>query len=301
MELYYKCIEFFNKQKINIDIKTYQDAIRYIIKNENDKEKVLQAKLSLMKNDLLNAYKVKISNKFIQKTQVPKIFNKSELDLFIPFDITYITFDDKLLKDRYILIQKFYDKINNTDAFNISIMNFITEPVPIIDFLFTYSKNSRIYISCKEITHCKHANISNITYNSDYKGDFIPHGCMKTYRTKDLCETMKLESVYMVLRILKLAFDEFKRNLIIKHLSKPLENKISENKMHNTKGNNENYVYIRPNKIEYINYNTHKSIKGSEKSQHIRREHSRNLKNGKVIKVKQCIVKANAKKTNYKI
>lgn len=320
MELYKRLLDALNEYEIVSKTESYEDAINQIAYNlkNNNKEKADYLKSSHLKYELLNSYKVKISKKFMNNIKIPTEFDKSQLDLYIPFDNVFITFENDKMKDMYVLIQRLKEKISGTDAFNISIFEMkggIDTFEHISDFLFTYSKAPRIYMSCKHVEKCKYRNLSHINLNSTYNGDDLPAGCMKTYRTKDLCYN-NLESVFMIFMVVKHAFDKFRDRDIInkikgvigrlkelqdKNLKKnnPLKNK----ELPKAKGDTENYVYISDN-VNFRKYgsnNIKSDIKGSEKSQHIRREHLRHLKSGKVVKVRQSIVKEGFEKTNYKV
>jgi hypothetical protein len=131
-------------------------------------------------------------------------------------------------------------------------------------------------------------------------------GCRRTFRSIDVCNSSQLKAVFMDIQIIKRVLDKFKILNLIKNKKNILsfDNKKSNKQVQTTQGNTEKYIYISSNNIHYRNYENNKinsDIRGNEKSQHIRREHLRHLKNGKVIKVKQTTVKKGHMKTNYKI
>jgi hypothetical protein len=167
-------------------------------------------------------------------------------------------------------------------------------------FYVIKNKIPRVFVDCPYLGECEKANIISI-FGIDIDC------CMKTARTLHNCKTIENSGTFVTFCFLVLTATSTVSELLnnVKTYTKvETDNRIDTKKDNNKVEYKSNFITVYSNST---NFEKHYKVKsstgigtGTVKAEHIRREHTRTLKNGKVIPVRQSTInKGKGKKPYY--
>lgn len=174
-----------------------------------------------------------------------------------------------------------------------------------IAFYVIKNKIPRVFVDCPYLDECEKANIINVSVINK-------KCCMKTARTLHNCKTIGSSGTFVTFCFFVLIMTSTVSELLNsrKTYTKVETDKGTDTTKDNTKDTNNKKVQYKSDFItvytsESTNFEKHYKVKsstgtGTIKAEHIRREHTRTLKSGKVIPVRQSTInKGKGKKPYY--
>jgi hypothetical protein len=290
--------------------KTYQLLFQNLPKKEST-----YVMASYLKYRLKQSYRFIVGEKFSDRfmldvNQFSMKEYKSLFDFELPFDHGMFVLEHQFKSFTAILLVSKCDfKIDGHLVNNVTIYTYKNKEVTLMNnFLISIGKFPRIYIACPLTNkHCPHMNLSSITDNCEHTLNYNELKlCMKTRNTSGNCLNFEKNLNGLTHADICFSFLPLIKNMAFKiNKKKELVFKKVVLKKHELIGNPEvrKYIYFGEKNIQYLNKPKQKGSNkvGRPKKQHIRREHTRTLASGKVVKVKACHVAKKKPKTVYRI
>jgi hypothetical protein len=161
----------------------------------------------------------------------------------------------------------------------------------VLDAYIVISKLPRVFIFCDKLDVCEVGKVSNIV------GDFRPC-CLRTFSNCDLCPkkagginfaTVAVNSVVVVYEVFKMFY---KKPSFVYRVVKSIRGDKSDSEYERSKRRESNIIKINSKRYVYISSDDMERERITRESpcEHVRKEHKRVYKNGKVVVVKESVI-----------